>query len=353
MTLFARLRSWFKWIVKPRRLENEMEAEVRFHLESYAADLVRNGVPEQQAMRQARVEFGGIESHKDAMRASVGLRLWGELCVDVRYGVRMLRRSPGFTTIAVASLALGIGANTAVFTLAKAALLDTLSVPHPDQLRLLAWAQDDKSVVGSMWGDGYPDGKGHFLVASFSYPVYEQLRLQNHTLGDLFAFKELGGGLDRLTASIDNHAETVTGELVSGNYFQGFGVGTVLGRPIEPADDLAAGDSPAAVISDAFWARRFARSSAVIGKAIKLNLVPVTIVGVAPSGFTGASHVEVSPDVFLPLTMQPVIAPKGKHPLLNDREISWVHVMGRLQPGISEDSARASLAVALKRSIRY
>jgi hypothetical protein len=228
MRLFARLKSWFKWIVKSRRLEDEMEAEVRFHLESYAADLVRNGAPEQEAMRLARVQFGGVESHKDAIRASVGMRLWGELCADLRFGVRMLRKSPGFTTIAVASLALGIGANTAVFTLAKAALLDTLSVPHAGQLRLLAWTQDDKSVVSSMWGDFYPDGTGRSLVASFSYPVYEQLRNQNHELGDLFAFKELGDGLDRLTATIDNNAEIVTGELVSSNYFQGFGVATVL-----------------------------------------------------------------------------------------------------------------------------
>jgi predicted permease len=352
MKLFARLRSWFRWIVKPQQLENEMETEVRFHIESYTADLVCKGVPQPEAMRRARIEFGGIESHKDAMRASLGLRWWGELCADIRYGVRMLRRSPGFTTVAVASLALGIGANTAVFTLAKAALLDTLSVSNPESLRLLAWTQDDKSVVSSMWGDFYPDGKGHTLVASFSYPVYQQLRSQNHELGDLFAFKELGGGLDRLTATIDNQSETVTGELVSGNYFAGFGVGTVLGRPIEPADDLAAGGGPVAVISDAFWARRFGRSSAVIGKAVKLNLVPITIVGVAPKGFTGASHVEVSPDVFLPLTMQPIIAPKGDSSLLNDPEIWWVQVMGRLQSGISEKSARASLAVTLDQAVR-
>ena len=352
MKLLRQVRSWLKWITKPQTLENEMEAEVRFHIESYAADLARQGAPEREAMRRARIEFGGIESHKDAMRASLGMRLWSELNADVRYGMRMLRRSPGFTTIAVASLALGIGANTAVFTLAKAALLDRLSVPHPDQLRLLAWNQDDKSVVGSMWGDGYPDGKGNFVVASFSYPVYEQLRQQNHTLGDLFAFKELGGGLDRMTATIDNHAEVVTGELVSDNYFSGFGVGTVVGRPIEPADDIAPGGVPVAVISDAFWARRFGRSPAVIGKAIKLNLVAVTIVGVAPSGFTGAAHVEVSPDVFLPLTMQPIIAPKGKSSLLNDPEIWWVQVMGRLQPGISEESARASLAVTLNQAVQ-
>jgi len=352
MKLFAQVRSWLKRIVTPQSLETEMEAEVRFHLESYAADMVRQGVPQLEAMRRARIEFGGIESHKDAIRASLGLRLWGELGADLRYGVRTLRKSPGFTGIAIASLALGIGANTAVFTLAKAALLDTLSVSHPENLRLLAWTQDDRSVVGSMWGDFYPDGKGHTLVASFSYPVYEQLRRQNHTLGDLFAFKELGGGLDRLTATIDDHAETVTGELVSGNYFEGFGVETVLGRPIEATDDIAPGSGPVAVISDAFWARRFGRSSAVIGKAVKLNLVPITIIGVAPKSFTGASHVAMSPDVFLPLSMQPVIAPKGTSSLLSDPDIWWVQVMGRLQPGISENSARASLAVTLDQAVR-
>lgn len=296
MKLFARLRSWLKWMVKPSQLESEMETEVRFHMESYAADLVRSGIPEPEAMRRARIEFGGVESHKDAVRASLGLRWWDELWIDLRYGVRMLRKSPGFTAIAVMSLALGIGANTATFALAKAALLDKLSVSHPDQLRVLGWNQDDRSVVSSMWGDFYPDGKGHTLVASFSYPVYEQLR-KNHSLGDLFAFKELSNGIDDLTVSIDDHAEMVTGELVSGNYFQGFGVGTALGRPIEPADDAVSGG--VAVISDAFWARRFNRSSSVIGKAAKLNLIPVTIVGVAPKDFTGASHVQVSPDVLV------------------------------------------------------
>ena len=349
MKLFARLRSWLKWMVKPSQLESEMETEVRFHMESYAADLVRSGIPEPEAMRRARIEFGGVESHKDAVRASLGLRWWDELWIDLRYGVRMLRKSPGFTAIAVMSLALGIGANTATFALAKAALLDKLSVSHPDQLRVLGWNQDDRSVVSSMWGDFYPDGKGHTLVASFSYPVYEQLR-KNHSLGDLFAFKELSNGIDDLTVSIDDHAEMVTGELVSGNYFQGFGVGTALGRPIEPADDAVSGG--VAVISDAFWARRFNRSSSVIGKAAKLNLIPVTIVGVAPKDFTGASHVQVSPDVFLPLSMQPVIAPKGNNSLLSDPETWWVQIMGRLQPGVSEESARASLAVTLDQAVR-
>jgi hypothetical protein len=152
MKLLAQIRSWLKWIVKRSDLETGMEAEVRFHIESDAEDPFRSGVPQQEAMRRARIQFGGIESHKDAVRASLGLCLWDELWADLHYGARMLRKSPRFTVIAVASLALGIGANTAIFTLAKAALLDTLSVSHPDQLRLLVWTHDDRSVVGEYVG---------------------------------------------------------------------------------------------------------------------------------------------------------------------------------------------------------
>jgi len=270
---------------------------------------------------------------------------------DVRYGMRMLVKTPVITTIAVASLALGIGANTAIFTLAKAALLDALSVPHPEQLRLLAYAQDDRSVVRNDWGDFYTDGQGRTILSSFSWPVYQELQRRNQSLGKLFGFVDLNQ-FAHLSASINGHAEAVRAELVSGNFFAGLGVTTPLGRPIEPADDAVPGSGAVTVISDAFWKRYFDRSSLVIGKTINVNLAPVTIIGVAPPGFTGASHVQTPQDLFLPLTMQPVIFPREKGSLLSDTDTWWIQIMARLKPGISDGTAQASLAVDLNQAIR-
>jgi predicted permease len=324
-----------------------METELAFHMQNYLEDLVRSGMPRDEAERRMRMEFGGVETHKEAMRASLGLRMWDELWADLRYGARMLRKSPGFTAIAVGSLALGIGANTVIFTLAKQILLDKLAVPHPDELRLLAWTGGAKNVVHSMWGywDDRPGGKT--LGTSFSYPVYQQLRKSNPGL-ELFAFKDVS----RMTATIDGHAESVAGEMVSGNYYDQLEVRPALGRSIGPADDGAEGSGPVALISDAFWARRFARDPSVIGKTIQLNLKPVTVIGVNPPGFTGASAVQIAPEVYFPFSMQPVLLPRGEHSLLSDKDFWWMLIMGRIKPGTNEAQAQASLDVALRAAVR-
>ena len=271
---------------------------------------------------------------------------------DIRYGLRMLKKSPGFTAIAVISLALGIGANTIIFTLAKEAMLDTLAVPHPEQLRILTIELSaHNSVVQNFWGNFYSAADGATETTSFSYPVYQILRQQNHSLEDLFAFKELGA-YNRLNATIDGHAQAITGQLVSGNYYQGLGIDVALGRPIEPADDDSAGEGAVAVISDAFWARAFGSSPTVIGKTIQLNLTPITIIGVNPPGFTGAARVQSSPDIFLPFSMQPVVLPSGKDSLLTNKERWWIQVMGRAKPGIPDAAALAALSVALDHAVR-
>src|SRR5215471_11363973 len=134
MSPLARLRSWLKWMMKRPRLENELDTEVRFHLESYAEDLVRSGLSKQEAMRRARIEFGGIESHKDAVRASLGLRWWDELWSDLRIALRIMRRDRGFTLVAVLSLGIGVGVNSSLFGLADALVLRPLSVFRPDEV---------------------------------------------------------------------------------------------------------------------------------------------------------------------------------------------------------------------------
>jgi len=187
--LAARIRSWWKAVTVRSRMEKEMDAELRFHIESYADDLARTGVPRAEALRRARVEFGGVEIHKEECRESLGLRLWDELRADIRYGARMLRQSPGFTAVAVLSLGLGIGANTAIFSLAEEVLLKMLPVPHPRELRLLSWISGRKLVMDGISGNFSQTRTGESTSTSFSYPVFTELR-RNEVFDSLFAFKD-------------------------------------------------------------------------------------------------------------------------------------------------------------------
>jgi predicted permease len=350
----SQLRSYLHSLLTRDKVESSIEAELRSHIELRAEDLERTGLTSAEALRRARIEFGSTEKHKADIRQSLGLRLLDELRADLRYAVRMLRRSPGFTAVAVASLALGIGANTIIFTLAKGVLLDRLSVPQPNQLRLFAFIRDRRnSPLHSFWGDFYKTADGRSITHSFSYPVYQLLRQQNlakPALEDLFAFKDLLG--QRLTATIDGHADTVSGELVSGNFYQQLGVQPALGRAIQPSDDDAPGSGPVAVISDGLWARLFGRSPSVIGKTIQLNLIPITIIGVNPPGFTGAARVHLSPDVFLPLSMQPTLIPDHEGSLLQDPNQWWMSIMGRTRPGVPDEAVRSAFAIWLEQDIR-
>jgi predicted permease len=347
----SQLRSYLNSLLRRDKLESSIAAELRSHIELRAEDLKRTGLPPAEALRRARIEFGSLETHKAAIRQSLGLRLLDELRADLRYAARMLRRSPGFTAVAIASLALGIGANTIIFTLAKGILFDRLAVSQPYQLRVLSIIKGKNSPIHGIWGEFYPGPGGQSIFNSFSYPVYQLLRRQNLAhpmLEDLFAFKDI----PRLTATVDGHADIVTAQLVSGNYYQQLGVQPALGRAIQPSDDDALGSGPIAVISDGLWARLFARSPSIIGKTIQLNLIPITIVGVNPPGFSGAASVQLSPDIFLPFSMQPTIVPQSFSKLLQDNNAWWLQIMGRARPGISDEAIHAALATWLDRDIR-
>jgi predicted permease len=336
----SRLQSFLRAAVGRARLEAEMESELANHLEHLTVDLERAGHSRQEAFRRARIALGAATVHKEGMRASLGLRWFDEIGGDLRYAVRMLRMSLGFTAVATLSLALAIGANTTIFSVAKQLLYERLAVPRAADLRLLSWTGTEKHVaVHSIWGDYDPLPGGRITSSAFSYPAYQELRAQNRVLEDLFAFKETG-----MNATVRGEAQRVQTEMVSGNYYTELGVKPQLGRAIQPSDDLAPGQSPVAVIGDGLWAREFGRSAAVLGQTIKLNDTPLTIVGVNPRGFTGAKNVQQSPDVFVPLAMQPLVSPHSKSgSLLTDTRDWWVNVMGRVKPGVSDRSAQVAL----------
>jgi predicted permease len=245
---------------------------------------------------------------------------------DLVFAWRLLRKSPGFTLVATVSLALAIGANTTIFSLAKQLLFARLDIPDAAGLRLLT-ATD----------------------ANFSYPVYQQLRAQNDVLGDLLAFHATG-----VNATVGDSAERVAAHEVSGNYYEVLAVQPQLGRGIRPLDDTA-GSEPVVVISDEFWDREFARSRDVLGRSIKLNDVAVTIVGVNPKGFTGAASTLPweTPDVIVALSKATLVTPasSGMDWLGNPSSRS-VNIMGRTKPHVSERTAQATLDAQFSTIVR-
>ena len=351
MRSVARLRSWLRASFQRSRLESQMDEEIRFHIEQYTEDLIRRGFSPEEARPLAHSEFGVIEARKDECREALGLRLLDDLRADCRYASRLLRQSPAFTIVAILSLALGIGANTAIFTLMEAVLWKPSPVRNPEQLRLLSWASGPKTVMDSSWGGRHRTPIGVSSTV-FSYAVFREMQRKTVGTQAVFAFKPSG----RMTAVIDGHAQLVESELVSGNFYDSVGVVPIAGRPIGPADDVRNGAGAVAVISDSFWSRRFGRDISVLGRTISLNQVPVTVVGINPPNFKGMEPGQ-NPDVFLPLSVQPAILPNQwtankSGSLLDDPDTWWVQIMVRPKPELSEPQIQAAFDVLLNQAVR-
>jgi predicted permease len=345
--ILAKPRSWFRAAAQRSRLEQEMDTELADHLRRLTDDLIRAGHAPADAARRARIALGPALAHKEEMRASLGLRWWDELGMDLRYAVRLLRKSPGFTLIATLSLALAIGANTTIFSVAKGVLYDRLGVPHPEQLRVLGWNGDEHAAVHSYWSSFNGRDAG-MKSECFSYPIFKQFEAHSQGLDGIFAFKNFG-----MTAGIRGNAQPVQAQLVSGNFYSVLGVRPQLGRSLLPGDEGAPGTGAVVVISDGLWQREFGRSPAVLGQTITVNQTALTIVGVNPRGFTGAQSVQQSPELFLPLSMQPLVKPWGrKASLLTQPDNWWLEVMGRVKPGANETEVRAALDVELAAAVR-
>src|SRR5262245_7420449 len=248
-------------------------------------------------------------------------RLEEDMFQDLRFGVRMLMKSPGFALVAVFSLALGIGANTSVFSLLDALLLKPLPVKQPEQL----------VIVGTQ----APDQTGR-VSSSYSYPVFREMREKNTVFSDIFARAGV-----QLSLSSGGQTERVLGEVVSGNFFSALGMNPLLGRLLTEEDDRTPGGSPVAVISFNFWQRRFGADPQIVGQTISLNSYPFTIIGVAPQGFHGV-EVGVAPDVRIPLMMDGQVIPLPGASIFEQRGHYWLSVMARLKPGVSIEQAQAA-----------
>jgi predicted permease len=301
--MWKRLAYLLPW--RRRAAEQDMREELRS-----IADLATPG------------ELGNLTLAAENARAEWGWTRLEQTAQDLRYALRTLRKNPGFTATAVLSLALGIGANTALFTLINAVTWRMLPVRDPETLFLLE--QRDREDTGSFPG--------------FTFQQYTLIRDHNRVV-DLAAYSRT-----RMNISIDGRSEpTAEGQLMSGNYFSLLGVPPAAGRTLGPDDDRVPSGHPVAMISYGYWKRRFALDPAVVGRPISISGVPFTIVGVTPPGFFGV-EVGTSPDLYVPVMMQPVVMPVSENLLANPILFStWLRVVARLEPGVSVSQANAAL----------
>jgi predicted permease len=345
MGLWARLRSFWHSVLHRSDVERNMSDELLFHLARRAEDLMaRGGLSQKEAMRMARLEFGSIEKYKEEARQSLGLRLLDELRGDLRYAFRTFGRSKGFTAAAIATLALGIGANTAVFSVVDALLLRKLPVKNAEELVVFDWLRTPDSMVARHLGYGrLGPAPGLGIRTSFSALTVERFREHTATLSEVFAFSPAG----TLNIVADRQADTASGLFVTGSYFSGLGVPALLGRTLSASDDRPQAE-PVAVISHRYWRRRFANDLSLVGKTIDVNRSPVVIVGVMPEGFDGPRMNESS-DITLPIAMAARLDPTGR---ARPVSVWWLQMMGRLKPGVTREQALAELQTTFADTVR-
>jgi predicted permease len=347
----------------PLALGPEREAqivdEMAQHLEAVYEDALAGGASEQDAFNRAAahikdwqlLECELIRSKRPLAAPFINNRVvreariqsqnktggivMGSLLLDLRYGARMLMKSKGFTAVAVLSLALGIGANTALFSVIDAVLLKTLPVKKPGELVLFNWLCGPRGLSYGIRGNISADpASGLRTSTSFSYLTFERFRDNNQTLSDVFAF----ASLSQLNVSVDGQPEIASGQLVTGGYYSGLGVRAILGRTLT-ADDDQPGASPVVVITHRYWQRRFGSDPEVVGKTINVNNVPFTIIGVTPREFFGTLQVGESADLSIPFSTQPQVTPHESD--LNGPWFWWLQIMGRLNPGVTAQQAAA------------
>lgn len=320
--------SWLNRLLRRDALETDLDREVQFHLDAAVADHVRAGVSPEEARRRARLDFGGPEQIKEQARDARGTRWAEDFLHDARFAVRGMRRSPAFATAAILTIAIGVGANTAVWSIMDALMRRALPIEKPEELVAIR-------RVGL--------GENEYLV---SHPLMKQMQRELGAGAELAAM----GSISRVYATTGERPEGILALAVSGNFFDLLGVRPQRGRLLGPGDDEVLGASPVVVISDAFWERRFGRDPSTVGSTIRVNGFPVTIVGIAQPGFGGLT-IGQPVDLWAPLAMHHALRIRGSNrnsngdneqPWVPQREISWLTLVTR-----ADESARARITQAI------
>ncbi|MBV8905825.1 MAG: ABC transporter permease, partial [Acidobacteriia bacterium] len=291
-----------------------MDTELHFHLAAYAEDLVHRGLPPAEAMRRARLEFGGIESAKEECREARGLNLLENALQDLRFGFRMLRKNPGFTVMAVLTLALGIGANAGVFSVINGVLLNPLPYPHPEQVVALH------------------ESKPNFPTGSISLPNFKDWKRNNRTFANIAISRRYSFSLADTSGS-----KRLSARLVTSGFFTVLGVKPALGRDFAPSEDEI-GAAPVAMISSSLWQRQFGGAPSIVGRTIKLDDRGYTVIGVVPA------HFNLLTDSFRPADVYVPVGQWTNDALVNRSAGLAFHGLGRLKPGVTLQQARADLA---------
>jgi len=327
---------WLMRLIRRNRLEDELDRELASHVEAEIERLIADGLTPSEARRQALAAFGGFEPIRERAREARGTQWIEHLWQDIRYGARVLRKSPGFTLAAVGSLAIAIGANAAMFSVTDALLFRPLPVERPRELVFLNRAGYDEPTL------------------RFSYPALQRFR-QGVPEVPFAAHTSIA----RTLFSVDGPSELVLGQLVTGDWFDVLGVRAEAGRVFTAADTRELGGKPVVVLSDDFWMRRFARDPAVIGRTVTINRVPVTVVGIAARGFAGLT-IGTRLDCWLPLTMQQELRfytnnsaedADPRKPWLPQDGISFLTVVARLPDGIAHTAVPARMAAVHRQSV--
>ncbi len=306
-----------------RHFDREFDQEVAAHLALLADRFMRAGLSADEARYAARRQFGGVMQVKNELRDRSRFQFLENLLQDGSYALRQFRKSPLFAVTSILTLALGIGANTAIFTLVDQLILRLLPVKDPQQVVALAAK-----------GDYYGDNMGRNVL---SYTMYQTIRGRNQVFSQMMCRRPVP-----FTAMVHSESDVLSGELVSGNYFPLLGIKAAVGRVFDSNDDLHPSANPVGVLSYAYWKSRFAASGQIIGRTLLINNYPLTIVGIAQPGFNGLEP-GLPTQLFVPIMMTPALFPQNDFSRMFDSRLRWVNVYGRLKAGATIEHAKAGL----------